>query len=157
MAHVNRCDSAKGRCNRVMSRTDAASGFVAAPPERVYAAFVDPDSLMAWLPPAGMTAKFERFDPGPGGSYRMVLTYSDASNAPGKTTINSDIVDVRFVDVVANVRVVQEVDFVSDDPSFAGTMTMTWKVTVHSVSSTARDESSTEVVVQIDATPARRV
>ena len=37
--------------------------------------------------------------------------------------------EARFVDVVAGSHVVQEVDFVSDDPSFAGTMTMTWSVT----------------------------
>ena len=39
------------------------------------------------------------------------------------------IVEVRYVDIVPDVRVVQAVDFVSDDPAFAGTMTMTWEVT----------------------------
>ncbi len=76
-----------------------------------------------------MTGTFERFDPRPGGSYRLVLTYADASRAAGKTTADSDIVDVRYVDIVSDVRVVQAVDFVSDDPAFAGTMTMTWEVT----------------------------
>jgi uncharacterized protein YndB with AHSA1/START domain len=112
-----------------MPRTDKASRVIAAPPEQVYAAFVDPEALMAWLPPEGMTARFERFDPRPGGSYRLVLTYADASRARGKATADADIVEARFVDVVPDVRVVQEVDFVSDDPAFAGTMTMTWEVT----------------------------
>jgi uncharacterized protein YndB with AHSA1/START domain len=76
-----------------------------------------------------MTGRFERFDARPGGSYRMVLTYSDASSAPGKATADSDIVEARFVDIVPGERVVQEVDFVSDDPAYAGTMTMTWEVT----------------------------
>jgi len=58
-----------------MPRTDQASLVVDASPERVYAAFVDPDALTSWLPPHGMTARFERFDLRPGGSYRMVLTY----------------------------------------------------------------------------------
>jgi uncharacterized protein YndB with AHSA1/START domain len=102
---------------------------VAAPPERVYAAFVDPEALVAWLPPQGMTARFERFDPRPGGTYRLVLTYADPSGAPGKTSADSDVVEGRFVAVVPSVRVVQAVDFVSDDPAFAGTMTMTWEVT----------------------------
>ena len=84
---------------------------------------------MAWLPPDGMTARFERFDPRPGGSYRLVLTYVDASGAPGKATPESDVVEARYVDIVPDVRVVQAVDFVSDDPAFAGTMTMTWEVT----------------------------
>jgi uncharacterized protein YndB with AHSA1/START domain len=76
-----------------------------------------------------MTGRFERFDARPGGSYRMVLTYPDASGARGKATADSDIVEARFVDIVPGERVVQAVDFVSDDPAYAGTMTMTWEVT----------------------------
>jgi uncharacterized protein YndB with AHSA1/START domain len=110
-------------------RTDRASRVIAAPLERVYAALVDPEALEAWLPPDGMSARFERFDARPGGSYRMVLTYADASAEPGKATADSDIVEARFVDIVPGARVVQAVDFVSDDPAYAGTMTMTWAVT----------------------------
>jgi uncharacterized protein YndB with AHSA1/START domain len=102
---------------------------IAASRERVWAALVDPGALLAWLPPGGMTGRFERFDARPGGSYRMVLTYSDSSGAPGKATADSDIVEARFLDIVPGERVVQAVDFVSDDPANAGTMTMTWQVT----------------------------
>ena len=103
--------------------------MITAPPERVFAALIDPEALTTWLPPAGMSARFERFDLRPGGSYRLVLTYADDSGAPGKASADTDIVDARFVDVVPGVRVVQAVDFVSDDPAFDGTMTMTWEVT----------------------------
>lgn len=112
-----------------MPHTDRAARVIAASPERVYAALVDPEALTAWLPPAGMTGTFERFDPRPGGSYRLVLTYADASASQGKTTAESDVVESRFIDLVPGVRVVQAVDFVSDDPSYAGTMTMTWEIT----------------------------
>ncbi len=112
-----------------MGRTDTASRVIAAPLDSVYAALVDPAALTAWLPPAGMSGRFERYDARPGGSYRLVLTYADASAAPGKTTADSDVVEARFVDVVPGSRVVQAVDFVSDDPAQAGTMTMTWEVT----------------------------
>jgi len=112
-----------------MPRTDTGSRVIAAPPDRVWAALVDPGALPAWLPPVGMTGRLERFDARPGGSYRMVLTYSDASGAPGKATADSDVVEARFVDIVPGERVVQAVDFVSDDPAYAGTMTMTWAVT----------------------------
>ena len=111
-----------------MPRTDRASRVIAAPPERVWAALVNPEALMAWLPPGGMTGRFERFDARLGGSYRMVLTYSDASGAPGKSTAESDIVEARFVDIVLGERVMQAVDFVSDDPAYAGTMIMNWEV-----------------------------
>ena len=102
--------------------------MIAASPGRIWAALIDPEALLAWLPPGGMTGRFERFDARPGGSYRMVLTYSDASGAPGKASAESDIVEARFIDVVPGERVVQAVDFVSDDPAYAGTMTMTWEV-----------------------------
>jgi uncharacterized protein YndB with AHSA1/START domain len=118
---------------------------IAAPPERVYAAFVDPDALVTWLPPNGMSGRFDRFDARPGGSYRLTLTYADASAAPGKSTADSDVVEARFVDVVPGVRVVQAVDFVSDDPAFAGTMIMTWEV--------AAADSGTLVEIRADAVP----
>lgn len=111
-----------------MPRTDRSSRVIEAPLERVYAALVEPDTLLAWLPPDGMSGKFERFDARPGGSYRLVLTYHDLSHSTGKAAADSDVVEARFVEMLPNVRVVQAVDFVSDDPAFAGTMTMTWQV-----------------------------
>lgn len=83
---------------------------------------------MVWLPPDGMTGRFDRFDARPGGSYRMVLTYSDTSGAPGKATVDSDIIEARVVDIVPGERVVHAVDFVSDDLAYAGTMIMNWEV-----------------------------
>ncbi len=109
-----------------MVRTDTSSRVVSAPPHRVYAALVDAEALAAWLPPDGMSGRFERFDARPGGAYRMVLTYDDAAGAPGKATADSDVVDGRFVELVPGRRVVQTGDFESDDPAFAGTMTTTW-------------------------------
>jgi uncharacterized protein YndB with AHSA1/START domain len=129
-----------------MSRTDKASRVIAAPPERVYAAFVDPDALLAWLPPDGMSGRFDRFDLRPGGSYRLTLTYVDASAAAGKATADSDVVEARFVDVVPGVRVVQAIDFVSDDPAYAGTMIMTWEV--------AATDAGTVVEIRADDVPA---
>lgn len=111
-----------------MARTDRASIVIASPAARAFAALVDPDALLEWLPPGGMTGRFEWFDPRPGGSYRLVLTYADPSAAGGKATADSDVVEARFVDIVEGDRVVQAVDFVSDDPAFSGTMTMTWEV-----------------------------
>jgi uncharacterized protein YndB with AHSA1/START domain len=118
---------------------------VAAPPERVYAAFVDPDALLEWLPPEGMTGRFDRFDARPGGSYRLILTYADASAAAGKATPDSDVVEARFVDLVPGERVVQAVDFVSDDPAYAGTMIMSWEL--------AAVDSGTRVEIRADDVP----
>lgn len=111
-----------------MGRTDSTSRLVAASVTRAFDALVDPSALLRWLPPAGMTAHFEHFNAQPGGSYRLVLTYAHPPEAGGKTAPDADVVDGRFVEIVAGARVVQAVDFVSADPSFAGTMTMTWSV-----------------------------
>ena len=111
-----------------MSRTDSASRVVAASVDRVFAALVDQDALTTWLPPQGMTGRFERFDARPGGSYRLVLTLGDPTSTHGKATADSDVVEARFVEIVDGERVVQAVDFESDRPEFAGTMAMTWEV-----------------------------
>jgi uncharacterized protein YndB with AHSA1/START domain len=129
-----------------MARTDTASRVIAAPPDRVYEALVGPEALAAWLPPDGMSGRFERFDARPGGSYRLVLTYADATTTRGKATADSDIVEARFVDLVPGVRVVQAVDFVSDDPANAGTMTMAWELTAV--------DAGTRVDIRADDVPA---
>lgn len=108
-----------------MSRTDSASRIMDATPEAVYAAMTDPAAMVVWLPPQGMRGQMLEFDLRPGGHYRMVLRYEDSSIA-GKTGENSDDVAVRFLDLVPGALVSQAVDFVSDDPAFAGTMVMNW-------------------------------
>ncbi len=109
-----------------MGRTDRASLLIHADKSDVFTALTSRDALVAWLPPKGMQARFERFDMRQGGSYRLVLTYDDASRAPGKTSTDSDVSHVRIVQLVPGERVVQEVDFESDDPAFQGTMRMEW-------------------------------
>jgi len=109
-----------------MPRTDRASRLINAPSDDVFAALIDRDALTAWLPPGDMTARFERFDLRPGGSYRLVLTYGEPPDLGGKSTADADIVEARFIEIVPGERVVQEIDFDSDSPAFAHTMTMTW-------------------------------
>jgi uncharacterized protein YndB with AHSA1/START domain len=129
-----------------MTRTDTASRVIPAAPARVYAALVDPEALTAWLPPEGMSGRFERFDARAGGSYRLRLTYADASTRRGKASADADVVEARFVDIVPGVRIVQAVEFVSDDPAYAGTMTMTWEVTAV--------DGGTRVDIRADDVPA---
>ena len=111
-----------------MSRSDSASRIISAPLDRTFDALVDRVALETWLPPDGMTGRFEHFDPTPGGSYRLILTYAVPAAARPKSAADVDIVEARFVDIVTNDRVVQAVDFVSNDPAYGGTMTMTWVV-----------------------------
>jgi uncharacterized protein YndB with AHSA1/START domain len=100
---------------------------IPAPRGAVFAAFLDPQALVAWLPPTGMSGEMHRFDARPGGGYAMTLRHErPGPQTRGKTTADADTVEVRFVEIVPDARLVQAVDFTSDDPSYAGTMTMTW-------------------------------
>jgi uncharacterized protein YndB with AHSA1/START domain/quercetin dioxygenase-like cupin family protein len=108
-----------------VAHTDTGGAEIAVPPATVFAALVDPEARAAWLPPTGMTGRFEYFDVRPGGGYRMVLSYDDPARI-GKTEENNDVTEVRFLAVEPPRRIVEQVEFVSDDPAFAGTMTMTW-------------------------------
>jgi uncharacterized protein YndB with AHSA1/START domain len=108
-------------------RTDSAHRVIRAPPGAIYRAFIDPDTLMEWLPPTGMHGKMLAFDPRPGGVYRMVLTRVDGGRGmAGKTTADSDVAEGRFVELVPERRIVQSATFESVDPAFAGMMTLTW-------------------------------
>lgn len=108
-------------------RTDRGSRAVLAAPERVYAALTDPEALVAWLPPAGMRGRFEHVDPRLGGSYRLVLSYEDPDDASeAKAADGTDVVEARILEVDPGRRIVQAVDFESDDPAFAGTMVVAW-------------------------------
>ncbi len=63
-----------------MDETNRSGGTVrlhrvlAAPAERVYRAFLDPDARAKWLPPHGFTGRVHESDPRVGGGYRMSFT-----------------------------------------------------------------------------------
>jgi uncharacterized protein YndB with AHSA1/START domain len=108
-------------------RTDRASRLIHAPLATVYRAFVEPEALVRWLPPEGMTGAILAFDARSGGGYTMALRDDDAQQAmPGDTIVDADMVTVAFLKLVPNKLIVQAADFVSEDPAFAGTMTMLW-------------------------------
>jgi uncharacterized protein YndB with AHSA1/START domain len=110
----------------VSGRTDIGSRIIHASPRAIYDAFIDPDAQARWLPPAGMTGKFERFEPWPGGHYRLTLTFTGEHATAGKSSADVDTVEGRLVELIPGERIIQTADFESDDPAYAGTMTMTW-------------------------------
>ncbi len=57
----------------------------------------------------------------------MSLTYQDPEHSPsGKTSDDRDTFQGRFVKLVPYERIVESVAFESEDPAFAGEMTITW-------------------------------
>lgn len=111
-----------------MARTDEADLLIDASSARVFNALTDPDAVVRWLLPAGMTGRIEHFDARTGGTYRIVLAYDDPTGSPGKSSAAEDVAEGAFVEVTPGVRLVQDVEFSSDDPAYAGVMRMTWEV-----------------------------
>jgi uncharacterized protein YndB with AHSA1/START domain len=101
------------------------SQVIRARPEQLYADFLDPAALVDWLPPAEMTGVIHEFDARVGGGYRMSLFYPPDERAfRGKTSDKEDLVNARFVELVAPSRIVEAVSFVTADPAFFGEMTL---------------------------------
>jgi uncharacterized protein YndB with AHSA1/START domain len=75
----------------------------------------------------------------------MVLAY-DHGLQRGKAGDGSDVVTVHVVEIEKDAKIVQQVNFESDDPAYAGTMLMTW-----SVSAVA---DGTSVEIRADQVPA---
>ncbi|MDX6473457.1 MAG: hypothetical protein QOK22_2273 [Gaiellaceae bacterium] len=101
---------------------------VQAPRARVYAALVDADAIAKWKVPAGMTCHVHSFDAREGGTFRISLTY-DAPTEAGKTTEQTDTYRGRFVELVADERVVEVDEFETDDPDLRGEMRVTITLT----------------------------
>ncbi|MFC5213813.1 SRPBCC domain-containing protein [Streptomyces coerulescens] len=100
------------------------SRHVDAPRAAVYRALLDADAVARWRVPDGMTARVHEFDGREGGTFRVSLTY-DLPTGTGKSDAQTDTYHGRFVRLVADELVVEEVEFETDDPALLGTMTMT--------------------------------
>lgn len=108
-------------------RSDSGSRLIKAPPEAIYRAMLDPEAIAVWRPPDGMKAQVHVFEPRVGGTFRMSFIYLDRAMS-GKTSGNADVFQGEFMDLIPNRRVVERVEFESEDPAFAGAMTVTTKL-----------------------------
>jgi uncharacterized protein YndB with AHSA1/START domain len=92
---------------------------IAAPPERVYRAFIDPDAMAKWLPPHGFTGRVLEMNAKVGGKYRMQFT--NLSNG------QVHAFGGKYLELVPNERIVNTDVF--DDPNLKGEMrtTVTFK------------------------------
>jgi uncharacterized protein YndB with AHSA1/START domain len=117
---------------------------VNAPRERVYRAFLDAGDVARWMVPTGMTSTIHAFEGRQGGAFRITLSY-DQPTGTGKTTAHSDTFHGRFVELVPPARIVQAVEFESDDPAMRGEMTITISL--------AEVDGGTEIVAVHDRLP----
>lgn len=95
---------------------------LAAKPEKVYRAFLDPDALARWLPPNGFTAKVHQMDAKVGGTFKMSFS--------NFTTAKSHSFGGEYLELVPHERI--RYTDVFDDPNLPGEMHVT--VTLKKVS-----------------------
>lgn len=127
-------------------RTDAGSRIIRASTRTIYQAFLEPEAVAAWRPPDGMRAQIFAFDPREGGLFRMSFVYADNDHTVrGKTSEHEDAFQGRFLELVPDERIVELIEFDSDDPAFAGAMTVT--TTLAAVS------GGTEVIIRCENVP----
>jgi uncharacterized protein YndB with AHSA1/START domain len=112
--------------NAPSSRATKNSRRINASREVLYRAFLDPASLVRWLPPGDMTGIVHQFDARVGGGYQMSLFYPETEQVfRGKTAEREDRFTARFVELSPPERIVQAIQFDSPDPAFSGDMIMT--------------------------------
>lgn len=95
--------------------------WLEAPPARVYGALLDPQLVARWRVPTGMRCQVHQFEPREGGAFRISLTY-DAPDAIGKSAAHTDTYHGRFDQLVPNARVVESLEFESEDLRMRGVM-----------------------------------
>lgn len=92
----------------------------------MYQAFVDPEAVATWLAPDTMQSHVHSFDAREGGTFRISLTYQNPDDFQrGKTSDSTDTYHGRFVKLIPYEKIVEAIEFESQDPAFAGEMIMT--------------------------------
>lgn len=107
------------------SNTTHASRHLRAPRAQVYRALIDAHAIAQWMVPQGMTSHVHEFEAREGGAFRISLTY-DEPTGTGKTSAHTDTYHGHFVTLVPNERVVEVMEFETDDPGMRGEMTISF-------------------------------
>ena len=98
------------------------------------------------MAPDTLQLRVYAFDLREGGQFRISLRYPQSEDAGrGKTSGDTDTYYGRFVELVPNEMIVEVIEFETQDPGFAGAMTMT--VTLAGVA------AGTEVTLRYDNVP----
>jgi uncharacterized protein YndB with AHSA1/START domain len=98
-----------------------------AAPQAVYRALLDPHAVAVWRVPRGMSCEVHQFDPQVGGTFRISLSY-DAPDRTGKSAAHTDTYRGHFVELVPAERVVEVLEFETDDRQLRGLMTLTTSI-----------------------------
>lgn len=101
-----------------------ASRLIMATPRAIFRTLLDPETIPTWRTPRGIAARLERFDPRPGGSYRMMLLNVHDDDGDGESGSRTDVIDVEFVDIIPDEKTIETIRFNTNNPRFQTTMTV---------------------------------
>jgi len=118
-----------------MPNTVRLHRVIAAKPEKVYRAFLEPDAVASWLPPYGFLCTVHDLDAKVGGTFRMSFR--------NFTTGNGHSFGGEYMELVPGERLVYTDRF--DDPNLPGEMKVTVELKAVSV--------GTEMTVVQDGVP----
>jgi uncharacterized protein YndB with AHSA1/START domain len=105
--------------------TTTNSKVIQATPEKIYHAFTSPEALADWMAPGDMTGEVHRWDLKVGGGYEMSLHYPESdTTSKGKTSGKEDRYSAKFMELVPGRKIVQTINFNSDDQDLSGEMIM---------------------------------
>ena len=99
-----------------------------ATPDQIYRLLIDRDAVQQWRVPDGMSSHVHTFEPKAGGAFRVSLTYNSPDSS-GKTSAHTDTYHGHFVSLIPNSKVVEVMEFETNDPAMAGEMTITYTLT----------------------------
>ena len=124
------------------------SRVIAASPDAVYAALLDPAAVARWKVPDGMSSEVHHWDPRAGGRFRVSLTYNAIAGEAGggKTSGNTDTYSGRFVELVPDALVAESIEFETDRQDLRGQMSV--RTTLRPV------PGGTEVLIEHEGLPA---
>jgi uncharacterized protein YndB with AHSA1/START domain len=125
-----------------MANTVNLHRVLAAKPDKVYRAFLDPDALARWLPPDGFTGKVHHSDAKVGGTYRMSFT--------NFTTGKSIVFGGEYRELVPDQRLRYSDNF--DDPGLPGDIEVTVQLkAVPSGTEVSIQQTGLPEVIPVDA------
>jgi len=106
----------------IMTGTVTLHRVIAAKPDKLYRAFLEPDALASWLPPYGFICTVNKLEAKEGGKHRLSFR--------NFTTGHSHSFGGRYLTLIPNEKLIYTDIF--DDPNLTGEMKVT--VTLKSVS-----------------------
>jgi uncharacterized protein YndB with AHSA1/START domain len=130
-----------------MTDTNGVSRVIKAPRHKIYQAFLDPKQVAAWMAPDNMQLQMHSFEGHEGGKFRISLLYRNPEDAQqyGKTEAGNDTYHGCFVELVPDEKIIQAIEFETQDANFTGEMLMT--VTLCDV------DGGTQVTLHYDNVP----